>query len=146
MSLHGLKRRSLQGAQVLCGGEKVGRTCLAPTVLLNPSQESRVSRQEIFGPVINVYSYSDRDEALQLANDLPFSFQASVFTKDLDVALDTVNKLDAAAVMVNDHTAFRVDWMPFAGHRQSGLGVGGIQPTMEEMTREKLVVYRSHCL
>ena len=135
-----------QGAQVLCGGEKVGSTCFSPTVLLNPSQESHVSRQEIFGPVINIYSYSDRNRAIELANSLPFSFQASVFTRDLDVALDTVNKLDAAAVMVNDHTAFRVDWMPFAGHRQSGLGVGGIQPTMEEMTREKLIVYRSKVL
>jgi acyl-CoA reductase-like NAD-dependent aldehyde dehydrogenase len=41
--------------------------------------------------------------------------------------LDTVNKLNASAVMVNDHTAFRVDWMPFGGRNSSGMGVGGIQ-------------------
>jgi acyl-CoA reductase-like NAD-dependent aldehyde dehydrogenase len=51
--------------------------------------------------------------------------------------------LDAAAVMVNDHTAFRVDWMPFAGLKESGLGVGGIQYTMEDMQIKKLVVIRS---
>ena len=51
-----------------------------------------------------------------------------------------VRELDAAAVMVNDHTAFRVDWMPFAGHRHSGYGIGGIAYTMHDMTQEKLMV------
>ena len=45
--------------------------------------------------------------------------------------------------MINDHTAFRVDWMPFAGLKASGLGVGGIPYTMDEMQIEKLVVIRS---
>jgi len=52
-------------------------------------------------------------------------------------------RLDATAVMVNDHTAFRVDWMPFAGLRQSGLGVGGIPHTMREMQIEKMLVIKS---
>ena len=50
-------------------------------------------------------------------------------------------RLDASAVMVNDHTAFRTDWMPFAGRRQSGYGVGGIPWTMEEMADDKMVVF-----
>jgi len=54
-----------------------------------------------------------------------------------------VKTLDAAAVMVNDHTAFRVDWMPFAGRRTSGLGTGGIPYTMEDMTQKKLVVIKT---
>jgi len=44
--------------------------------------------------------------------------------------------------MVNDHTAFRTDWMPFAGLRQSGLGTGGIGYTMEDMTVQKMIVIR----
>ena len=51
--------------------------------------------------------------------------------------------LDAAAVMVNQHTAFRVDWMPFAGLGQAGLGVGGIGYSMRDMQVEKLLVIRS---
>ena len=66
-----------------------------------------------------------------------------MFTRDLDTALRAARRLDASAVMVNDHTAFRVDWMPFAGLRESGLGVGGIPSTMEEMQIRKLVVIRS---
>jgi acyl-CoA reductase-like NAD-dependent aldehyde dehydrogenase len=59
------------------------------------------------------------------------------------VALETVKKLNATAVMVNDHTAFRVDWMPFGGRDSSGIGMGGIQYSMHEMTREKLTVIKS---
>jgi acyl-CoA reductase-like NAD-dependent aldehyde dehydrogenase len=83
------------------------------------------------------------DEAIARANALPYAFQAAVFTRDLDTALRATRRLDAAAVMVNDHTAFRVDWMPFAGLRESGHGVGGIPYTMHEMQIKKLVVIKS---
>ncbi len=82
-------------------------------------------------------------DAIERANQIPYSFQAAVFTRNIDTALDTAKRLHAAAVMVNDHTAFRVDWMPFAGRKASGLGVGGILPAMLEMTEEKMIVFRS---
>ena len=131
------------GGKILTGGNKIGDTCYEPTVILNPPYDSNVSQCEIFGPVINIYSYKNRDDAIKLANDVPFSFQAAIFTKDINAALESAKDLNAAAVMVNDHTAFRVDWMPFAGRKSSGLGVGGILPTMIEMTEEKLIVFRS---
>ena len=68
---------------------------------------------------------------------------ACVFTRDLDTALRASRRLDASAVMVNDHSAFRVDWMPFAGLRTSGLGIGGIGYTMDDMQIEKMVVVKS---
>ena len=73
-------------------------------------------------------------------------FQASVFTRDLDTALSASRRLNGMAVMVNDHSAFRVDWMPFGGHRQSGLGLGGIGYSMRDMTLERMVVFRSKLL
>ncbi|WP_113924689.1 aldehyde dehydrogenase family protein [Cognataquiflexum aquatile] len=135
-----------QGGEILCGGKRISETCFEPTVVWNPSQEAKVSKEEIFGPVVSVYPYSDRDEAIKLANSLPYHFQAAVFTKDLDIAFDTVQKLNANAVMVNDHTAFRVDWMPFGGRDTSGEGMGGIPYSMKEMTREKLMVVKSKYL
>ncbi len=132
-----------KGAEVLSGGEALSGTCYKPTVLLDPPDDARVSREEIFGPVVCVFSFSDADDAVRRANALPFAFQASVFTRDLDTAMRVYARLDASAVMVNDHTAFRVDWMPFAGLRRSGLGVGGIPYTMEEMQIEKMIVIRS---
>ncbi|MFU8813606.1 MAG: aldehyde dehydrogenase family protein [Balneolaceae bacterium] len=135
-----------KGAELICGGKRISDTCYQPTVLLNPPDDVLVSTQEIFGPVVCVYSYSDRDKAIQQANELDVHFQAAVFTKDLDIALDSVKKLNATAVMVNDHTAFRVDWMPFGGRDESGIGMGGIPHSMHDMTREKLLVIKSSVL
>ena len=103
------------GGEVLAGGEKVSQSCYACTVLFEPPGEARVSTAEIFGPVVSVYAYDDIADAVARANSLPFSFQAAVCTRDIDTALYAYRHLDASAVMVNDHTAFRVDWMPFAG-------------------------------
>jgi hypothetical protein len=103
------------GAKLLTGGRALGNNCYAPTVLLDPPDSARVSREEVFGPVVCVYAYDDIAEAFARANALPYSFQAAVFTQDIDQAMRAYHHLDASAVMVNDHTAFRVDWMPFAG-------------------------------
>jgi len=134
------------GAEKLCGGEMLSESCYAPTVLFNPPDDAIVSQQEIFGPVVCVYSYEELDAAIARANDLPVAFQAAVFTNDLDTAMHCYRHLDASAVMVNDHTAFRVDWMPFAGLRQSGMGVGGIPYTFHDMQVEKLLVVKSGAL
>ncbi len=135
-----------KGTKVLCGGKRISATCFEPTVLFNPPLDVKVSTHEIFGPVVCIYPYTDRNEAIKIANSLDVHFQAAVFTKNIDIALDTVKKLNATAVMVNDHTAFRVDWMPFGGRDNSGIGMGGIPYSMHEMTREKLMVIKSNVL
>jgi acyl-CoA reductase-like NAD-dependent aldehyde dehydrogenase len=89
----------------------------------DPADTAKVSTDEIFGPVICLYTYTDRDQAIKAANSLDVHFQA--------------------AVMVNDHTAFRADWMPFGGRGSSGLGMGGIPYSIHEMTREKLMVIKN---
>ncbi|HSG90932.1 MAG TPA: aldehyde dehydrogenase family protein [Pseudomonadales bacterium] len=131
------------GAEVLCGGEAIGETAYRPTVLFDPPADVRVSNAEIFGPVVCVYPYDDMDAAIDIANSLPFSFQAAVFTASIDTAMRASSRLDASAVMVNDHTAFRVDWMPFAGLKQSGHGVGGVPHSMHEMQVQKMTVIHS---
>ncbi|HAD26026.1 MAG TPA: aldehyde dehydrogenase [Alphaproteobacteria bacterium] len=131
------------GAKLVTGGKKLSDSCYAPTVLLDPPEDANVSKLEIFGPVICVYSYTDMDAAIDRANSLPVSFQAAVFTRDIDTAMRVYKRIDGTAIMVNDHTAFRVDWMPFAGARESGHGVGGIPYTIHEMQIEKMMVLRS---
>ncbi len=130
------------GAECVVGGKRVSDYVYAPTLLVDPPHTCRVSTEEVFGPVVNVYGYDDEAEAVAQANSLNVSFQAAVFTRDTSRAMRLTRELDAAAVMVNDHTAFRVDWMPFAGHRTSGLGIGGIPYTMADMAPEKLVVIK----
>ncbi|MBT8136126.1 MAG: aldehyde dehydrogenase family protein [Gammaproteobacteria bacterium] len=131
------------GATRLSGGDPLSDSTYPCTVLLDPPADARVSIEEVFGPVVCVYGYDDLDAALETANSLPVAFQGAVFTRDLDRAMEIYTRLDASAVMVNDHTAFRVDAMPFAGLRHSGLGVGGIPYTMHDMSIEKMLVLRS---
>lgn len=128
------------GAKLATGGTRLSETTLQPTVLLDPAADARVSTQEIFGPVVAVYRYGELDDAIARANALPTAFQASVFAQDIDVAMRAANRLDASAVMINDPTAFRTDWMPFAGRRESGYGTGGIPYTMRDMTQEKMIL------
>ncbi|MCH7962332.1 MAG: aldehyde dehydrogenase family protein [Bacteroidetes bacterium] len=135
-----------KGAKVLSGGKRISDTLYEPTVLLDPPDDVKVTTQEIFGPVVCIYPYSNRNEAIDKANSLPFAFQAAVFTNNLETTLDTVKKLNATSVMVNDHTAFRVDWMPFGGRDSSGIGMGGIPYSMDEMTRVKMMVIKSDVL
>ena len=131
------------GAKLLAGGKRISDTCYECTVLLDPPADAKVSQREIFGPVICVYSYRDIDQAIEQANALPYAFQAAVFTRDIDTAMHAFSQLNASAVMINDHTAFRVDWMPFGGLGESGLAVGGIPYTMEDMQIKKLMVLKS---
>ncbi len=98
--------------------------------------------------VLNVTSpYDDALIAtVAMANALDVAFQASVYSRKIDTALGIAGRLAASAVMINDHTAFRVDWMPFAGLKHSGLGVGGIPFTIRDMQIEKMIVIHSDAI
>jgi len=130
------------GGQMLCGGDRLSPSCYSPTVILEPPDNAKLSCEEVFGPALAVYRYSDIDEAIARANAPDVFFQAALWTNKLDSALEISRRLKGMAVMVNDHTAFRVDWMPFGGHRQSGLGAGGLRYAMEDMTLERMVVFK----
>ncbi len=132
-----------QGAECFTGGEKISDSLYPPTVLFNAPDDATISQNEVFGPVILVYEYDDIDDAIHRANALDVSFQAAVFSKNIDTCLYAFKHLNGSAIMVNDHTAFRVDWMPFAGLKVSGHGVGGIPHTFRDMQIEKMMVMRS---
>ena len=136
-----LEEATSRGAR-LFGGGRYSETTLMPAVVVEPPADAKVSQLEIFGPVTCVYGFQELDRAIDAANALPFAFQASIFSTDIAPALRAAERFDASCVLINDHTAFRTDWMPFAGRRQSGYGVGGIPASMEDMSQEKMVVLR----
>ncbi|PJE13526.1 aldehyde dehydrogenase family protein [Legionella sp.] len=133
---------AVAGGAKLFGGGRLSETTLIPAVLLNPPADAKVSQLEIFGPVTCVYEFEDIDEAIEIANALPFSFQASIFSENLTPALRAAEYLNASTVLINDHTAFRTDWMPFAGQKQSGYRTGGIPWTMRDMSQEKMIIFK----
>lgn len=137
-----VKEAIAEGATLITGGKRLNDTCYQPTVLLNPSVASKVSTAEIFGPVVCIYSYQDIQQAIKIANSLEVSFQASIFSDNISTAIQTAKALEASAVMINDYTTFRVDWMPFAGRKTSGYGVGGIGHTMRDMCQHKMLLIK----
>ena len=128
------------GAVAAAGSYPLDHQCYAPTLLVDPPADSRMMTAEVFGPVVNVTGTTGLDDAVARANSLPWAFQAAVLAQDIDAAMWAAKRLNATAVMVNDHTAFRVDWMPFGGRGPSGLGMGGMSHTVHELTRPKMIV------
>lgn len=130
------------GAEIGVGGQSLSGNFFQPTVLLSPPEQAKVSQLEIFGPVVCVYAFSALEQALAVANLHPHAFQAAIYAQDIESINTAYAALDASAVMINDHTAFRDDAMPFAGLSESGLGVGGIPYTIEDMQFEKMMVIK----
>jgi acyl-CoA reductase-like NAD-dependent aldehyde dehydrogenase len=127
------------GAKVLCGGRVEG-TLLMPTVLANVSPDMRVCREEVFGPVVAVQSYTDFEDALRLADDTKYGLQAAVFTSNIAKALQAADALHFGGVLVNEVPTWRSDQMPYGGVRASGNTKEGPAYAVREMTEERLVV------
>jgi acyl-CoA reductase-like NAD-dependent aldehyde dehydrogenase len=127
------------GAEVVVGGE-VKDAVLQPTVLRNVTADMKVCREEVFGPVVAVQSFSELDEALRLADDSRYGLQAGVFTQNVGAALRAVRQLHYGTVLVNEVPTWRADQMPYGGVRASGNTKEGPEWAAREMTEERLVV------
>jgi len=129
-----------KGAELLAGKEVINETCLTPTLLKSPTSDLPITSREVFGPVMTIIPYKDIPSVIAEMNSRPYSFQSAIYTKDIDLALHCAKQIECMGFMINNPTAFRVDWMPFGGSKKSGMGVGGIKYSIHEMTEEKLVV------
>jgi acyl-CoA reductase-like NAD-dependent aldehyde dehydrogenase len=127
------------GAKVAAGGtERNG--VLAPTVLTNVQPDMKVCSQEVFGPVVAVQTYTEVDDAFDLANETRYGLQAAIFTRDLPLALRAARELDFGGVLVNEVPTWRADQMPYGGVRDSGNTREGPHYAVHEMTEARLVV------
>ena len=97
---------------------------------------------EVFGPVININKYKNLNELIEICNKTPFSFQNAIYTKHIDTAFTFARKINSKTVVINDSTAFRVDWMPFGGAMESGFRVGGVKYSINDLVEEKLIVIK----
>ena len=134
------------GGQLLTGGEKLTDTLYAPTVIFNAPADSRLMTEEVRGPVVCIDPWFDVEDAILRANSLPTAIHAAVFTRDVESAMSITDRLDASAVMINDHTAFWTAWMPFSGLREAGIGTSGIPYAIDELRVDKTIVLRTDSL
>jgi acyl-CoA reductase-like NAD-dependent aldehyde dehydrogenase len=129
------------GATLLCGGKRQG-AMLEATLLEGVGRSSTLYREEAFGPVAILSSFTDFDAALDEVNDSRFGLQAGLFTRDLFKALDAWDRLEVGGVVINDVPSYRVDNMPYGGVKDSGLGREGVRFAMEDMTEIRNLVIR----
>src|SRR3954469_15377652 len=135
-------REAVQGGgTLLCGGRREG-AMLEATLLEGVDRSAALYREEAFGPVAILSSFTRFDDALAEVNDSKFGLQAGIFTRDLFKALDAWDRLEVGGVVVNDVPSYRVDNMPYGGVKDSGLGREGIRFAMEDMTEIRNLVIR----
>ncbi|MGW1278252.1 aldehyde dehydrogenase family protein [Streptomyces tsukubensis] len=130
------------GARVLTGGQRPdndGGFWYRPTVLAGVRADMAVCREEIFGPVATVQSFSGEDEAVALANSLEYGLAAGLWTRDASRAHRVAARLEAGVVWVNTYRLLH--WsVPFGGHKQSGLGRENGVEAVREFLQTKSVV------
>ena len=133
------------GGRVVTGGERArgpkldAGNFVRPTVLADVPRSSRAVREEIFGPVLAVSSFSDPEEAIREANDTSYGLLAAIWTRDLGLAHATARRLEAGMVMVNE-APVSFPQTPFGGVKGSGLGFEQGPRALEPYSRRKNVL------
>ena len=115
-----------EGARLATGGDRPEAPALAngffvcPTVFDGVDDSMRIAREEIFGPVMSVFTWSDHEEVLARANALPYGLTAAIVTNDLDKAMETADRVEAGYVWIN--STGRYLGAPYGGWKHSGSG------------------------
>ena len=138
-----VKEAVSEGAKIEYGFENIGNQCLTPTIISNVTPEMKIFKDEVFGPTVNILKFKNLQEPIDAINNNKYCFQDAVFAQDIDVAMHYARNISTKAVMINEGTAFRVDWMPFGGTSDSGLGFGGVKHSIEDMMDEKMIMINS---
>jgi aldehyde dehydrogenase (NAD+) len=112
-----------EGAKLMCGGKRIGDKgfFIEPTVFTDAKDDSRIVKEEIFGPVMVILKFREINEVIDRANDSIYGLTGGVFSKDVTKALAVANNIKAGTVWINSWNAFDVG-MPFGGYKQSGVG------------------------
>ena len=127
------------GAELVCGGSRDGAV-FEPTLLANVPHDARIIHEEQFGPVAAVTTFSNEDEAIELANVGDLALDAAVFTADHDRAMGVANAVDAGSVRLNGAPSHGLGDVPFGGNGASGINREGLHSTITQMLRTKSII------
>ena len=106
------------------------------TLVDNPPEDSRVVQEEAFGPILPLLKYSDLDEVIARANDSEYGLAGAVWSGDIDAAVAVARRMETGTVWINQNLQ-NTPFTPFAGVKQSGIGVENGLPGLLEFTQPK---------
>ena len=112
----------LIGGQQATGGDLDDGWFIQPTIFTNVNRDMRIAREEIFGPVLSVIKISSYDEAVEIANDVPYGLSSSIYTADVATAFRAMHDIEAGITYINGPTIGAEAHMPFGGVKQTGNG------------------------
>jgi acyl-CoA reductase-like NAD-dependent aldehyde dehydrogenase len=116
--------------------EPTRKDCIvSPGIIVNPTADSSIWRDEVFGPLACVIKAQDAEDALKMANDSEFGLQGAVFTQSLKMAMKFSDEFEVGSLWVNEASRFRLDMYPFGGSKRSGFGREGIRYAIEELSQ-----------
>ena len=130
------------GATIAAGGETLGDEgfFIRPTVFTNATNSMRISQEEIFGPVLTSIPFATEEEAVAMANDIPYGLTGYVWTNDLTRAMRFTNQLEAGMIWVNSENVRHLP-TPFGGVKASGIGRDGGDWSFEFYMEQKHIAF-----
>jgi len=133
-----------EGAKLMCGGARLGSKgfFIQPTVFANVTDDMRIAKEEIFGPVQQIIKFKTIEEVIPRANNTSYGLAASVFTKDIEKALTIANSVRAGTVWVNCYHVVGPG-TPFGGYKESGIGREYAEEGMLEYCEVKTVTIKT---
>jgi aminobutyraldehyde dehydrogenase len=131
-------------ATVVTGGGTLGERgfFVKPTVVADVAQDSEIVQREVFGPVVTMQRVTSDDDAIAMANDVPYGLAASVFSENLGRAMKVAARLEFGTVWINEHLFPLASEMPHGGFKESGYGKDMSLYSMEEYTRIKHIAVK----
>ncbi|KAF5008140.1 hypothetical protein FDECE_5576 [Fusarium decemcellulare] len=122
--------------------DSTGGFFVEPTIFLNTPENSKIMKEEVFGPVVNINIIKTEEEAIQKANDTEYGLYAAVYTKDLDRAMRVSKELNSGYVGVNCTSPQTARDLPFGGYKMSGQGREGWLHSMDNFLETKSVMMK----
>lgn len=134
-----------EGARLVCGGEKITENGLEsgnfvrPTIFADVTNDMRIAREEIFGPVVCIIKFKDEDDVIAMANDSEYGLGGGVWTRDINRAIRVARSIETGRMWVNTYNSIQAG-APFGGYKLSGIGRETDKIILEHYTQAKNII------
>ncbi len=135
-----VKKSIANGSKLCCGGKRKG-SLFWPTVLDFVDDDDSIVSDEIFGPIAPMIRVKNFEESIKIANASNYGLQTGIITNNYEKIKYAITNIQSGAIVVNNHSGFRSENLPFGGIKKSGMGREGVKYAINEMTKMKTIIF-----